>query len=59
MNREEILNLAMTSPDEMEIFLGASIRKHDLQTEVMCARCGVALPTAEIFVEAAKNRLNC
>lgn len=55
MTREEILNLAMTSPDELELFAGASIRKHDLQAEVMCARCGIALPSAEIFVEAAKN----
>lgn len=55
MTREEVLNFAMASPDKFEICPGVSIRKHDLQAEVMCARCGVALPSPQVFVEATQS----
>lgn len=54
MTREEILNLAMASPDKFELYPGAYLRKHDLQAEVMCARCGVALPSPEAFAKLAE-----
>ncbi len=51
MTREEILNHAMTSPDEFEIAAGVRFRKTDLQAEMMCCRAGVAIPSPEDFVK--------